>query len=109
MPGAFESARELLRASIADCFGYPITVTTAEGDPREINGYIRESKEENHTIYRLISDSSLPEGCTLTHKGRRYFLTYEAPLRDSGSDSQIAREYTMALVAEGKSDGWSEY
>ncbi|MGD8109378.1 hypothetical protein [Vibrio sp. TRT 17S01] len=109
MSSLFDSARSLLRASIADCFGSTHIVTTPEGDRREIIGYIRTSAQGNHIVHRLISSDVLPESCLLDYQGKRYLLVYEEPLRDAGSDSQIALEYTMAQQTSGGNDGWSEY
>lgn len=110
MSSLFESARGLLRASIADCFGSPITITTLEGDQREINGYIKEAKRGEHKVYRLLTEESLPEQCSTTYQGIDYMLVYELPVEGNGTDSQISREYVMIQKDSGaRADGWSEF
>ncbi len=110
MSSLFESARGLLRASIADCFGSPITITTLEGDQREITGYIKEAKQGEHVVHRLLTSEELPEECSTVYEGNNYMLVYELPVKGNGTDSQISREYVMILKGNGaRTDGWSEY
>lgn len=110
MSSLFESARGLLRASIADCFGYPILITTLKGDQREINGYIKQAKRGEHVVHRLLTNESLPEECSTTYEGNDYMLVYELPVTGNGTDSQITREYVMIRKGNGaRADGWSEY
>ncbi|MBF4256893.1 hypothetical protein EAY27_13935 [Vibrio anguillarum] len=110
MSSLFESARGLLRASIADCFGHSILVTTAEGDQLEIIGYIQSAKRGEHTVHRLLTDEALPEQCSTVYKDKPYMLVYEMPVKSTGTDSQITREYVMVQKGSGaRGDGWSEY
>ncbi len=110
MSSLFDSARGLLRASIADCFGYPITITTVEGDQREITGYIKAAKQGEHVVHRLLTSEDLPEECRTSYEGNDYMLVYELPVQGNGSDSQISREYVMIQKGNGaRVDGWSEF
>lgn len=110
MSSLFDSARGLLRASIADCFGYSINIITPQGDQRQIIGYIKHAKRGEHLVYRLITDERLPEDCATTHFGDDYVLVYDLPVKGTGTDSQISREYAMIQKSSSqRHDGWSEY
>lgn len=110
MTSRFDYARGLLRASIADCFGRSIVVTTPEGAEQEINGYIRSAKRGNHTLYRLISNETLPEQCSTVHEGMPYLLVYEQPIKGNGTDSQISNEFVLMPQGEGANkNAWSEF
>lgn len=110
MSSPFDHARSLLRASIADCFGGSILVTTKEGNQREINGYIRRAKRGELTVYRLFTADSLPEQYSTIYDQERFMLVYEQPVKSTGTDSQITLEYAMVKMGSGaRKDGWSEY
>ncbi|PMJ90290.1 hypothetical protein [Vibrio sp. 10N.261.55.A7] len=110
MSSAFDYARSLLRASITDSFGYTISITASDGEPKEIKGYIQSAKRGNHTVHRLITSESLPESCSTVYRDLNFMLVYEQPVKGNGTDSQISNEYVMVPIGEGaSSNGWSEF
>ncbi|HFQ4959207.1 TPA: hypothetical protein ACGUPM_002660 [Vibrio vulnificus] len=109
MASRFESARELLRASIADCFGQSLYVMTRQGDQKPITGYVRRDEKGTRQVLLLQTDAELPEGCTTVYGDKRYQLVFKAPVKVNGTDSQIMREYVLVQEGSGASREWSEF
>ncbi|EDP60850.1 hypothetical protein [Vibrio sp. AND4] len=105
----FESARDLIRQSIQRCFGRAMVVLTPQGQQIEVIGYIRSHEKGVNQVRLLVTDSELPECCTLLYCDKRYRLVFDAAVKSRRSTSQLMREYVMVLDTQGAQHGWSEF
>lgn len=111
MSSPFDNARELLRASITDCFGSNQQVFAADGSPLDVVGYVKEFQHGNHKAYRLLTGSVVPEGACIEHKGKMYSLTVMSPVeRSQTKQSQLTHEYILSLgLPERVKNDYSEW
>ncbi|WP_318438150.1 hypothetical protein [Photobacterium leiognathi] len=110
MNSPFDEARQLIRASIEQCFSRDWVVKQPDGKERKIQGYIKHQSRDGHTIQRLLTSSYLPPLSTMMVKGKCYCLVHSGYNHGQVKhESQLQREYLLNLSKAGGKHDFSEF